>query len=110
MRTFTSATPHDNHSQIRDRNFCYGDDCRRSTHPVKSLITVTLESTRLIMNKFPMKNYVVAITRVLLTGAAILLATSEVLLANPRSLSGVVKTGGTSSSEPLLKRHRRFLR
>jgi hypothetical protein len=105
MRTFTSATPHDNHSQIRDRNFCYGDDCRRSTHPVKSLITVTLESTRLIMNKFPMKNYVVAITRVLLTGAAILLATSEVLLANPRSLSGVVKTGGTSSSEPLPNVH-----
>jgi len=48
-----------------------------------------------------MKNYIIAITRVLLTGAIIFLTTGQVLLANPKSLNGVVQTGGTSSSEPL---------
>jgi len=48
-----------------------------------------------------MKNYMIAITRVLLTGAIIFLTTGQVLLANPKSLNGVVQTGGASSSEPL---------
>ena len=41
------------------------------------------------------------ITRVLLSGAAIFLTADRVSSANPRSLSGVVQTGGTSSSRPL---------
>jgi hypothetical protein len=41
------------------------------------------------------------ITRVLLAGAAVLLSPDSVLLANPKSLSGIVQTGGTSSSQPL---------
>ena len=53
------------------------------------------------MNKISMRNYVATITRVLLAGAAILLTADGVLLANPNSLSGVVQTGGTSSSQPL---------
>ena len=53
------------------------------------------------MNKISMKNYMVTITRVLLAGAAVLLTADGVLSANPRSLSGVVQTGGTSSSQPL---------
>jgi hypothetical protein len=38
---------------------------------------------------------------VLLSGAAIFLTADRVSSANPRSLSGVVQTGGTSSSRPL---------
>ena len=57
------------------------------------------------MNKISMKNYLITITRVLLTGAAILLAAEGVSSANPRSLSGVVQTGGTSSSQPLPNVH-----
>src|SRR5947207_5004935 len=53
------------------------------------------------MNKISMRNYVATITRVLLAGAAIYLTADLVLLANPNSLSGVVQTGGTSSSQPL---------
>jgi hypothetical protein len=41
------------------------------------------------------------ITRALLTGAAIFLTADAVLSANPKSLSGIVQTGGTSSSQPL---------
>src|SRR5262249_45246121 len=52
-----------------------------------------------------MKNYKVAITRVLLTGAAIFLTSGEVLPANPKSVIGVVQTGGTSSSQPLPNVH-----
>jgi hypothetical protein len=48
-----------------------------------------------------MRNFKLSLTRVLLTGAAILLTADGVLSANPRSLSGVVQTGGTSSSQPL---------
>ena len=40
-------------------------------------------------------------TRLLLVGAAVLLTTDPALSANPRSLSGIVQTGGTSSSQPL---------
>jgi len=47
----------------------------------------------------------VTITRVLLTGAAIFVTADAVLLANPKSLSGVVRTGGTVSSEPLPNVH-----
>ena len=52
-----------------------------------------------------MRNYMVTITRVLLTAAAIFVTADAVLLANPKSLSGVVQTGGTSSSEPLPNVH-----
>jgi streptogramin lyase len=52
-----------------------------------------------------MRNYVVTITRVLLTGVAIVLTAHGVSSANPRSLSGVVQTGGTSSSQPLPNVH-----
>ncbi|MGE5214212.1 MAG: hypothetical protein ACM3NN_11035 [Nitrospirota bacterium] len=38
---------------------------------------------------------------VLVTGAAMFLTAGDVVSANPKSLSGVVQTGGTSSSEPL---------
>jgi hypothetical protein len=38
---------------------------------------------------------------VLLAVAAIVLTTHGVSAANPKSLSGVVQTGGTSSSQPL---------
>ena len=47
----------------------------------------------------------VTITRVLLAGAAVLLTAGGVLSANPRSLSGVVQTGGASSSQPLPNVH-----
>ncbi|MGC2353091.1 MAG: hypothetical protein WA496_06805, partial [Candidatus Udaeobacter sp.] len=52
-----------------------------------------------------MRSYMVTITRVLLTGAAIFVTADAVLSANPRSLSGVVQTGGTGSSEPLPNVH-----
>src|SRR5436190_18410321 len=48
-----------------------------------------------------MKNYMATITRVLLAGTAALLSADSALSANPRSLSGVVQTGGTSSSQAL---------
>src|SRR6266496_3637988 len=57
------------------------------------------------MNKILMRNYMVTLTRVLLTGAAVLLTADGALSANPRSLSGVVQTGGTSSSQPLPNVH-----
>jgi hypothetical protein len=47
-----------------------------------------------------MRNYKLSIARVLLTAAAIFLTADRVLSA-PRSVSGVVQTGGTSSSRPL---------
>jgi streptogramin lyase len=53
------------------------------------------------MNRISTTNYMVTITRVLLAGAAVLLTADGVLSANPRSLTGVVQTGGTSSSQPL---------
>ena len=51
-----------------------------------------------------MRNYPITITRVLLAGAAVLLSLDSVS-ANPKSLSGVVQTGGTSSSQPLPNVH-----
>src|SRR5437762_3886082 len=57
------------------------------------------------MNKISMKNYLITITRVLLAGTAALLTADSALSANPRSLSGVVQTGGTSSSLPLPNIH-----
>src|SRR5438552_6719462 len=57
------------------------------------------------MNKISMRNYMVTITRVLLAGAVVLLTADGVLSANPGSLSGVVQTGGTSSSQPLPNVH-----
>ena len=53
------------------------------------------------MNKLSIRNYMVAIAPMLLAGAAILLTAHGVLSANPKSLSGVVQTGGTTSSQPL---------
>src|SRR2546430_5403244 len=53
------------------------------------------------MNKISMRNYMVTMTRLLLVGAAVLLTTDAALSANPKSLSGIVQTGGTSSSQPL---------
>ena len=47
----------------------------------------------------------VTITRVLLAGAAVLLSADSVLSANPKSLSGIVQTGGTSSSQALPNVH-----
>jgi hypothetical protein len=52
-----------------------------------------------------MKKYMVTITSMLLVGAAILLTAHEGSSANPRSLSGVVQTGGTTSSQPLPNVH-----
>jgi streptogramin lyase len=57
------------------------------------------------MNKIAMKNYMVTITRMLFAGAAILLTAHGSSSANPRSLSGVVQTGGTTSSQPLPSVH-----
>src|SRR5262245_49748286 len=45
--------------------------------------------------------YIATMTCVLLAGATVFLAPGEVLSASPRSLSGVVQTGGTTSREPL---------
>ena len=57
------------------------------------------------MNKISMRNYVMTMTLVLLAGAVLLLTADGVLSANPRSLNGVVQTGGTSSSQPLSNVH-----
>src|SRR5436309_10556873 len=54
-----------------------------------------------VAKNISMRNYTLTITRVLLIGAAIFLTVDGVLSANPRSLSGVVQTGGTTSSQPL---------
>ena len=57
------------------------------------------------MNKISMRSYLITITRVLLTGAALLLRPDTALSANAGSLTGVVQTGGTSSSQPLPNVH-----
>jgi hypothetical protein len=57
------------------------------------------------MNKISVRNYIATITSMLLAGAAILLTAHNVSSANPRSLSGVVQTGGTTSSQPLPNVH-----
>jgi len=57
------------------------------------------------MNKIAMKNYMVTITSMLLAVAAIFLTAHGNSSANPRSLSGVVQTGGTTSSQPLPSVH-----
>jgi hypothetical protein len=48
-----------------------------------------------------MRHYLIAITHVLLVGLAVVLSADNAWPANPRSISGVVQTGGTSSSQPL---------
>src|SRR6266513_2122433 len=57
------------------------------------------------MSKISMRNYMVTISRVLLVAAAILLTADGALSASPGSLSGVVQTGGTRSSQPLPNVH-----
>ena len=57
------------------------------------------------MNKISMRSYLITITRVLFTGAALVLRPDSVLSANAGSLTGVVQTGGTSSSQPLPNVH-----
>ena len=57
------------------------------------------------MNKISMRNYVMTMTLVLIAGAVLLVTADGVLWANPRSLNGVVQTGGTSSSQPLPNVH-----
>ena len=47
----------------------------------------------------------VTTTRVLLAGAAVLLSADGILSANPKSLSGVVQTGGTTSGQALPNVH-----
>jgi hypothetical protein len=58
-----------------------------------------------VANNISIRDYIVMITRVLLIGAAIFLTAAGVSSANPRSLSGAVQTGGTSSSQPLPNVH-----
>ena len=65
---------------------------------IPDTVELTLERK---MNKISMGNYMVTIARVLLAGAAVLLTADGALSANPRSLNGVVQTGGTTSSQPL---------
>src|SRR6266516_1734392 len=57
------------------------------------------------MSKISMRNYMVTISRVLLVAAAILLTADGALCTSPGSLSGVVQTGGTRSSQPLPNVH-----
>ncbi len=49
-----------------------------------------------------MRNYMVTITRMLVAGTAILLTAHGVSSVNPRSLSGVVQTGGTVAGTAIL--------
>jgi hypothetical protein len=53
------------------------------------------------MKKILMRNHTITIMHMLLAAAAVLLTADGVLSANPRSLSGVVQRGGTTSSQPL---------
>src|SRR5215212_2427492 len=53
------------------------------------------------MNKSSMRNCMAVMTRVLVVGTALVLSVDGALSANPKSLRGVVQTGGTSSSQPL---------
>jgi hypothetical protein len=48
-----------------------------------------------------MRTFMLSITRMLLAGAAMLLTAHDVSSANPKSLHGVVQTGGTTSRQPL---------
>jgi hypothetical protein len=48
-----------------------------------------------------MRTYLLMTACVLVTGGAMFLTAGEVLSANLKALSGIVQTGGTSSSEPL---------
>ncbi|MGC1323201.1 MAG: hypothetical protein WA849_13535 [Candidatus Udaeobacter sp.] len=52
-----------------------------------------------------MKNCKLIIARVVVAGAAIFMTAHAVSSANPKSVRGVVRTGGTSSSEPLPNVH-----
>ena len=52
-----------------------------------------------------MKNCKLIITRVVVAGAAMVMTAHAVSSANPKSLRGVVQTGGTSSSQPLPNVH-----
>jgi hypothetical protein len=53
------------------------------------------------MDRISMKNCKLIVTRLVVTGAAILMTAHAVSSANPKLLPGVVQTGGTSSSQPL---------
>lgn len=57
------------------------------------------------MNKTSPGRLIFTMTRVLLTAAAVFVTADGVSSANPRSLSGIVQTGGTSSSQPLPNVH-----
>jgi hypothetical protein len=57
------------------------------------------------MDRTSMKNCKLIITRVVVAGAAMFMAANAVSTPNPKSLSGVVQTGGTGSSEPLANVH-----
>ncbi len=52
-----------------------------------------------------MRNFMFITARVLIAAAAMLLTAHDVSSANPRSLHGVVQTGGTTSSQPLPNVH-----
>src|SRR6266487_4597692 len=52
-----------------------------------------------------MRNFMFITARVLIAAAAMLLTAHDVLSANPRSLNGVVQTGGTTSSQPVPNVH-----
>ena len=52
-----------------------------------------------------MENCKLIVMRVVVAGAAMLMTTHAVSSANPKSLPGVVQTGGTSSSQPLPNVH-----
>jgi len=52
-----------------------------------------------------MINFMFITARVLIAAAAMLPTAHDVLSANPRSLHGVVQTGGTTSSQPLPNVH-----
>ena len=52
-----------------------------------------------------MKNCKLIITRVVVAGVAIFMTAHAVSSANPKSVHGVVQTGGTSSSQPLPNVH-----
>ena len=53
------------------------------------------------MNKIWIRSYLTTLTHVLLTGATLLLCPDSALATNAWSLTGVVQTGGTRSSQPL---------
>jgi hypothetical protein len=57
------------------------------------------------MERTFVKNCKLNVTRVALAGAALLMTTHVVSSANPKSIRGVVQSGGTGSSQPLPNVH-----